>query len=57
MKNLVEPPEGIKQLTSNYLEIYNDLVKKMFKILLSYYLGFADFCNFYINLQKFENFY
>ena len=28
MKNLVESPEGIKQLAINYLEIYNDLVKK-----------------------------
>ncbi|MFH1657507.1 MAG: nucleotidyl transferase AbiEii/AbiGii toxin family protein [bacterium] len=28
MKNLVESPEGIKQLADNYLDIYNDLVKK-----------------------------
>jgi len=29
MKNLTESPEGIKQLTDNYLEIYDDLVKKV----------------------------
>ncbi|MBU0648277.1 nucleotidyl transferase AbiEii/AbiGii toxin family protein [Patescibacteria group bacterium] len=29
MKNLVESPEGIKQLANNYLSIYNDLVKKL----------------------------
>lgn len=29
MKNLVESPEGIKQLADNYLDIYNDLVKKI----------------------------
>ncbi len=28
MKNLVESPEGIKQLANNYLDIYNDLVEK-----------------------------
>ena len=28
MKNLIESPEGIKQLADNYLDIYNDLVKK-----------------------------
>ena len=27
MKDLVESPEGIKQLADNYLDIYNDLVK------------------------------
>ena len=29
MKNLVESPEGIKQLGDNYLEIYDDLVEKI----------------------------
>lgn len=28
MKNLTESPEGIKQLSNNYLEIYNDLIEK-----------------------------
>ena len=28
LKNLVESPEGIKQLADNYLEIYDELVKK-----------------------------
>ena len=28
-KNLVESPEGIKQLADNYLDIYNDLIKKI----------------------------
>ncbi|MCK5475270.1 MAG: nucleotidyl transferase AbiEii/AbiGii toxin family protein [Candidatus Pacebacteria bacterium] len=29
MKNLIESPEGIKQLSNNYLEIYDNLVKKI----------------------------
>lgn len=31
MRNLVESPEGIKQLADNYLDIYNNLVKRSYK--------------------------
>lgn len=33
MKNLVKEPEGIKQLANNYLDIYEDLVEKMQRLI------------------------